>query len=440
MFATVRSMRPFIFVRSIVVTTMLIAAISGCFPIAAPPDDGDSDGYNNTTDPDNNGAWHIGSSACGSCHQNLALSHQLHGHSHALNGIEGVAPPYPAEGDRAGVPAPPDGFDWADIAYVVGGYTRNANFIDLDGYLLTTGLERVPTQWNQAFPPNGTTPGFADYEPTAEAPIPYDYSCFQCHTTDARPQNEGFPTYQENRPGLIGAWHEAGVQCEACHGPGSNHVSNPSARDLFVGNSADNCGKCHTRGADPEKITANEGYILNYSQYPELRASGGHSEFACVTCHDPHAGTNYDRENAIRNECAACHSDHNMAIHEGLTFVRGDYSEELSCVSCHMPFATRSTTAATTDVVGGMGRMGDTRTHIFRINTEPVNYQAFFTSDGTDVTRNSTGEAAVTMDFVCFRCHSGIGNAGVIDSLELASGVASGMHSITRPPGKQRGQ
>ena len=34
-----------------------------------------------------------------------------------------------------------------------------------------------------------------------------------------------------------------------------------------------------------------------------------------------------------------------------------------------MPFATKSAAAATTAVVGAFGRMGDTRTHIFRINT-----------------------------------------------------------------------
>lgn len=426
--------------RNLAGAIVLIAANSGCFPVAEPPDDGDSDGYNNTTDPGNGGAHYVGSSACASCHQSLGQAHQLHGHAQTLKGIQGPPPQYPAEGDRAGVPAPPAGFEWSDISYVIGGYTRSAGFIDQDGFILTTGQSGVATQWNLEFPPNGTTPGFVDFDPGANAPTPYDYSCFQCHTTGAQPQTESQALFQDNRPGILGTWSEAGVQCEACHGPGSHHLANPSARDIFVGNSAENCGKCHTRGGDPEIIQAADGYILNYAQWPELLASGGHSQFSCVTCHDPHAGTNYDRDAAIRNDCTACHSDHNMAIHDGFTFVRGDYSEELTCVSCHMPYATRNATVASAVVVGDLGRMGDTRTHIFRINTNPVNYQAFFSSDGTSVSRNSEGAAAVTMDFVCFRCHNGVGNAGIIDTLDLASGVASGMHSIVLPQGKQRGQ
>lgn len=414
-----------------------ILSVGGCTFVVPPPDQGEDGGYNNTTDPTNKSASYVGADACRACHSGISDQHEIHGHSHKLKKVEGGPPIYPVEGDRAGVPDPPGDFDWSEISYVIGGYTRKARFIDNEGFILTTGLEAIPTQWNLSFPANGTIPGFSNYEAAAVTPKPYDFSCFQCHTTGALAQDEDFPQFQENRPGFIGTWEEAGVQCEACHGPGSNHIPNPEARDIYVGNSADNCGKCHTRGDDPNIIIAKDGYINHHEQWPELLASGGHSNFSCVTCHDPHRGTNYDRSNAIRNECTACHANQTMAIHEGFTFVRGDYSEELTCVSCHMPFVTRSATSATTEVVGDLGRMGDTRTHIFRINTEPVDRGSFFTADGNAVAKDDQGRGAVTLDFVCFRCHNGIGNAGAIDSLELASGVASGMHSITRPAEKQ---
>jgi hypothetical protein len=299
--------------------------------------------------------------------------------------------------------------------------------------ILTTGVEGVPTQWNIAFPANGTVPSFVNYESTAVTRKPYDYTCFVCHTTGARPQDEDFPEFQENRPGFIGTWAEPGIQCEACHGPGSKHIPNTAARDLFVGSGADACGKCHTRGENPDVIIAASGYISHHEQWPELRASGGHAQFACTTCHDPHVSANYDRANAIRNECTDCHTGMNLAIHEGVVFRRGDYEEPVTCESCHMPFATRSAAAATPEVVGAIGRMGDTRTHIFRINTAPSNYRAMFTGDGAAVARDDQGRAAVTLDFVCFRCHNGIGNAGPISNLDFASGVATGMHQIIRP-------
>ena len=49
---------------------------------------------------------------------------------------------------------------WTDISYVIGGYIRQARFIDLEGYTLVTGVTGVDTQWNLSFPPNGTEPGF----------------------------------------------------------------------------------------------------------------------------------------------------------------------------------------------------------------------------------------------------------------------------------------
>lgn len=429
---------PLAFASNMLLVICLLAT-GACTQISPPPaGDGGSGEFNNTTDPTNNGAHFVGSDACGSCHSGISAQHAVHGHSNQLNKIQGMGPVFPMEGTRAGVPEPPAGFEWTEIAYVIGGYTRRAIFVDLDGFVLTTGTSGIETTWNLAFPPNGNAPQFAEYEPNAAAPQPYGFSCFGCHTTGAGPQDQEAPLNQDNRPGIFGTWEEAGVQCEACHGPGSNHVPNTGARDIFVGISAQYCGKCHSSGPDLTVVAADGGFVSRYGQFQELLASGGHADFSCVTCHDPHVGSNYDRSNAIRNECSSCHSDYNMAIHEGLTFVRAEYTEKLSCVSCHMPFATRSATSASVDVVGDVGRMGDTKTHIFRINTDPADYQSFFNGDGTAVNRDTEGNAAVTMDFVCFRCHNGIGNAGEIDSLELASGVASGMHSIVRSNTKQR--
>ncbi len=58
--------------------------------------------------------------------------------------------------------------------------------------------------------------------------------------------------------------------------------------------------------------------------------------------------------------------------------------------------------------------MADLRTHIFRISTLPQTYTSFFTPDGSAVQKDSLGRAAVTVDFVCLRCHNGRGNAFVL--------------------------
>ena len=153
----------------------------------------------------------------------------------------------------------------------------------------------------------------------------------------------------------------------------------------------------------------------------------------CIVCHDPHTSVIYDRDNAIRNECTACHTGHNMALHEGLTYVQGDYVEQISCESCHMPFAGRSATNAGPEVVGELGRMGDVKTHIFRIDTTSLSFETMFTPDGSAVRKDSEGRAAVTLDFVCFRCHHGMGNAQAFMEPERAKDVAAGIHATIRP-------
>jgi predicted CXXCH cytochrome family protein len=327
------------------------------------------------------------------------------------------------------VPNPPEGFEWEDIAYVIGGYTKKGRYVNQDGFTLTTGVDGVLTQWNLDFPPNGTQAGFVAYDSSRETPKPYDYSCFVCHTTGPMPQDEDFPEFQDNRPGMAGTFEEAGIQCESCHGPGSNHVSSPEARDMFVSTDSQLCGECHDRPFNNGGVViqASGGYIRHHEQYPELLASGRHSALDCGTCHNPHASTIYDRDNGIIKSCANCHEGVDMALHAGAVYTRGDYSEEVTCESCHMPAASKSATAATADVVGDSGRMGDTRTHIFRIDTSANDYTAMFNAEQNEVVKDAEGRAAVTLDFVCLRCHNGIGNA-ISLTLEAASSLAVGLH------------
>lgn len=387
--------------------------------------------YTNTTDPTNNGATYLASTACRTCHSDIGALHSLHAHAHKLTAITDGGPAFPAIATTAGIPSPPDGFAWSDISYVLGGYAKTALFLDNDGYLLTTGLTGSATRWNLTFPPNGTVAGFAAYEPGAVAPKSYDFESFRHDTTGAVEQNPATPMFQENRPGFLGTWAEPGVQCEACHGPGSKHVPNPAARNIFVDlNGAQTCNRCHSRpfGSTTGEIPAAGGFIRDQSQYLELRASGGHSSFACGYCHDSHRSLAYDRANALRNDCTACHSEMNMALHKGKVFRRGNYEEPLTCASCHMPFATLNGSQATSATVGALGRMGDTRTHIFRINTNPVDFNGFFTADGTQVIRDAQGRAAVSVDFVCLRCHNNVGTPTLAFTVERAAEISLGLH------------
>lgn len=391
--------------------------------------------YNNMTDKTNRGADFIGGDACRACHSSIASAAHLHAHNYSLTPITGSAPVFPAGG---GVPNPPAGFSWSDISYVLGGYTKGAIFFDRDGFALSTGLTGQNTLWQLGFPPNGSTPTFAPYEPGAVAPIPFDYQSFAHVTTGPVPQDPANPMFQENRPGFLGTWNEAGAQCESCHGPGSNHIPNRAARDLFVDpTGAQSCAQCHSRPFDSTSstIAAAGGFIKSRSQWQELQASVGHAAFSCTFCHDPHRGTTYDRPQAIRNECTACHSEMNMALHRGTVFVRptDGYTETMTCESCHMPFAVRALTSADPSNVGPVARVGDTRSHIFRITTEPIDYTGFFTPDSSQVKLAPDGSAALTVDFVCLRCHNSVSLPTLTFSVERAAEIAIGVHQPPQP-------
>lgn len=410
----------------------LLAAIQaiifagGC--LSTPPSDNNGGAFANSTDKTNGNAAFIGSSACRQCHAQISDQQIIHGHANILSKIQGEAPQFPSAADRAGVPNPPDGYAWVDVSYVVGGYIKAAFFLDQGGYILTTGLTGRNTQWNLQFTPNGSAPGFAPYEPGQTVPKSYDFSCFACHTTGPRPQTAQLQEFQDNRPGLAGTWSEAGMQCEACHGPGSKHFTTVGGqvaihRDrIFVDSTgADTCVRCHSGpfGSGDGVIQATDGFIEHSEQSDELAASGAHSAFKCTICHDPHRSTVYNRTEGIRNECVACHATQSMAGHEGKLFARGDYVESLSCTSCHMPFATKTATSSLVDLVdeqsgrktGAQARIGDTRTHIFRISTAPAGFSSFFSDDGLSVRRDANGLASISVDFVCLRCHNGTGSS-----------------------------
>lgn len=437
--------------RAPVLATVLGALLTGCPPLA--PDGGDP-GFQNLTDKTNAGAAYVGSAACRQCHPQAAARHALHGHANILTPVSGAPPEFPAEavdgagGQSAGVPSPPAGLTWTDIAYVLGGYRKLANFIDRDGFLLTTGRAGADTQFNLAFPPNAAQPGFAPFRPDRGEPLPYEFDCFRCHTTNPQPFSPGDPQFQDSRPGLMGTWLEAGVQCESCHGPGGNHFTTIGGQvvirldRIFIDPSGEQtCFECHAgRDGDASAIEAANGFILFEQQAAELRASGGHAGFACQVCHEPHASVTYDRGAAIRNACTVCHSDVTMARHNGAVYRSADgYAETLRCESCHMPLATRAATSATVPSIDavdgellGEGRIGDTRTHIFRITTEPLDVSAMITAGG-QVARDEAGRAAVTVDFACLRCHNGQGNVFGL-SVERAAEIAGRIHEVPAAP------
>src|SRR5574341_1265502 len=228
------------------------------------------------------GAEYVGAETCGECHADIFEAFMKSGHAWKLNPVvNGKPPQYPF----TKLSEPPKGYTWKDITYVIGGYNWKARFMDKNGYIITDkpGATISDTtylnQYNFASPAIGKEDAWVTYHSGEKLP----YDCGACHTTGYKPTG-----HQDNMEGVVGTWAEPGIQCEACHGPGSLHASNPYGIALKVDRDAELCGKCHRRG-DVTTVDAKGGFVDHHEQYEELLQSK-HITLDCVTCHNPHTG------------------------------------------------------------------------------------------------------------------------------------------------------
>jgi len=342
------------------------------------------------------GVDYVGSQSCAACHSDIAESVGKSGHAFKLNKVvDGQPPEYPF----SEVTSLPEGYTRDDITYVIGGYAWKARFIDKDGYIITGADESATTQYNFANPIVGKDAGWVGYH-AGEKEKKYD--CGSCHTTGYKPEG-----HQDDLPGIVGTWSEPGIQCESCHGPGSNHVSNPYGVAMKIDRDSELCGACHSRGA-VEVIDASGGFIKHHEQYEELFQSK-HSALSCVTCHDPHQGVIQGRETGTataRVDCQSCHfqqeSFQKSAVMKAM----------IDCTDCHMPRIVKSAWG------NAEAYTGDIRAHLWAIDPDATSQ---FSEDG------KTAVSQISLDFACKSCHRAGGTATVKTDGELQN-TAVGYH------------
>lgn len=422
--------------------SVLCIGIAGCpqlFPGLFPPPDGGEDG--GTAKP-----TYVGSEQCAQCHQDIYDTFLQTGHPYKISKVEnGQVPTFPFS-DITGAleliddddqpladntPDPHAGTDnslgtpqsYDDISYIIGGYGWKVRWIDLDGYIVTGSNVQynLETQATVAYHNNETDKPF---------------NCGNCHTTGwkAYTSQEGDDrnlNRQDDLPGMAGTFAYTGIQCEACHGAGSEHVADPSednitrvatprttadflADDMGYGLPVA-CSECHTRDGEmdypdyvggPGLIKAKGGLIRHHEQYDELLGlnpdnptAGADSDsnklahgLTCTTCHDPHKTVIYQDEpgveSGIKLACTTCHADKEITT-GGM--------QNLECIDCHMPYLAKSALAH--DPVGTGPATGDIRSHIFRIDLTQTDQ---FTADG------SYAYPWITATWACKTCHNGV--------------------------------
>jgi hypothetical protein len=341
----------------------------------------------------------VGSESCAECHQEQYTAFSSSGHPFQLNSIENGDPP---DFPFSDVDDPPDGYQWEDIRYVVGGYHRKARFVDQQGYLIT-GEGEATTQFNLANDELQIDEGWVAYHPGEQL----SYDCGRCHTTGYSAEGN-----QGGLPGVIGTWALDGVQCEACHGPGSLHVNAPLSFRPAVDRDSGACTGCHLQGG-AELASAADGFIQHHDQY-DAQFPGKHALIPCVTCHDPHAGVVQLRAADLTTTQVACENCHheqaqiqNNVLHPRLN---------VECTECHMPQLIRSATGDPALFTG------DLVTHQVSINPELID-QFVETDEGL------AAQPQLSLNFACRDCHGEAAGIGPVLTDEELQEAARDYHS-----------
>ena len=166
--------------------------------------------------------------------------------------------------------------------------------------------------------------------------------CFGCHSTASTTAGNFDPEHAV-----------LGVTCEACHGPGLQHVTakevapDQSAAGTMLDperlspvDSVDFCGACHRTPVDVAVFMPRHMGISSIRLQPyRLERSlcwgaSGDPRITCIACHDPHKPLVRD-STAYDAKCLKCHAE--LGSPPSATPEPACTVGTKDCVSCHMP-------------------------------------------------------------------------------------------------------
>lgn len=219
----------------------------------------------------------------------------------------------------------------------VHGITLLSLFDDLEE---TIGIEHRVT-WFGTDGELGITPGHKDHVPGIELELFGQahegedlQNCVACHSTSGRVVDQTIVDLIPN------------VNCEKCHGPGSEHVKQArqtdspppysvGRTDWTVESEFRLCGSCHRL---PKDVTRQQlrDYEPNLHRFQPIGLLQSECylksdfELRCTHCHNPHMSVTKKTKAAYQQDCIDCHLE-NSESH-----VACPVSPTDGCIECHM--------------------------------------------------------------------------------------------------------
>ncbi len=187
----------------------------------------------------------------------------------------------------------------------------------------------------------------------------FNNNCVKCHSTgyDATASNDGFDdfpfVFPTIGPGVYNqmvnqypdAMARANVQCESCHGPGSDHFSQMEDSKIVTTIASENCISCHEDGN--HHIQPLQWDVSGHGTGTNFFA--GSNRWGCTSCHngqgfiDKTKGLAQSVTTVYKITCATCHDPHD-ATHPNqlrtmsatlLTGAQFEGGKGALCVQCH---------------------------------------------------------------------------------------------------------
>ena len=174
-------------------------------------------------------------------------------------------------------------------------------------------------------------------------------SCFSCHSTGGI--SGGKINLEKMTPG---------IRCEACHGPGAEHVAagkagKANAKLIFNPKrlsgdelSQDFCASCHRGNDEFSLLKSMEINNVRFQPYRIFHSKcySDDRRISCTACHNPHEPIKQDAA-YYDAKCMACHQPKQPSANtlvnasktkqEGQDMIAGCRVATKDCVSCHMP-------------------------------------------------------------------------------------------------------
>lgn len=198
------------------------------------------------------------------------------------------------------------------VAFVLGRGRSQQAYLDAQMQVLPAKWDVKSGSWKKIEPADGWV------------------QCIGCHVTNYDVEKKSYT--------------EMGVGCEACHGPGSEHLTKanketaPTVDKLSPQLQAMVCGRCHSLGKDTsgkypfapgfrpgddlskvfvDAKPSTPGINQQYSEF--IQSEHAAAGLTCTTCHDPHNATGIHGQlrKPVNEQCLDCHKDtvKDMATH-----------------------------------------------------------------------------------------------------------------------------